>query len=81
MDKTGLTELYNIQTDGWAPMQPRTSALDSPDAASSRGDAGLNDPARQTLADVFDRLGLHMESQRVVVDVFVIDHVEEPTPD
>ncbi len=68
VDKTGLMDLYNIQTDGWAPMQPSTTA---PDTA----------PVSQTLFDVFDRLGLRMESQRVVVDMLVIDYVEAPTPD
>jgi uncharacterized protein (TIGR03435 family) len=79
LDKTGLTGLYNIQTDGWAPMRPQTPPPDGSDATPQRGDAGLNNPVRQTLSDVMNQLGLRMVSQRAVVDLFVIDHVEHPT--
>ena len=75
VDKTGLKDLYNIQTDGWMPMRQRPPG---PDGAPQGGDAGLNDPDRQTLADVFRQLGLRMESQRAVVDMFVVEHVERP---
>jgi uncharacterized protein (TIGR03435 family) len=77
VDKTSLTDLYNIQTDGWAAMRPRPP---SPDGQPPQGgDAGLADPNRQTLADVFRQLGLRMESQRAVVDMFFVEHVERPT--
>lgn len=77
LDKTGLTGLYNIQTDGWAPMRTRPP---SPDGQPPQGgDAGIDDPNRQTLADLFSQLGLRMESQRAVVDMFFVEHVEPPT--
>ena len=77
VDKTSLTDLYNIQTDGWAPMRPRPP---SPDGQPPQGgDAGLADPDRQTLADLFRQLGLRMESQRAAVDMFFVEHVERPT--
>lgn len=77
VDKTGLTDLYNIQTDGWAPMRPRPP---SPDGQPPQGaDAGVAALDRQTLADVFRQLGLRMESQRAVVDMFFVEHVERPT--
>jgi len=77
VDKTGLTDLFNIQTEGWAPTGPRPP---SPDGQPPQGgDAGLADPDRQTLADVFRQLGLTMESQRAVVDMFFVELVEQPT--
>jgi uncharacterized protein (TIGR03435 family) len=76
VDKTGLKDLYNIQTDGWVPMRQRPPA---PDGTLQGGDAGLYDPDRQTLFDVFTELGLRMESRRAVVDMFVVEHVERPS--
>jgi uncharacterized protein (TIGR03435 family) len=67
-DQTGLTGFYNIQTEGWAPMR----------GMPQNGDAGVNDSDRPTLFNVFEKLGLRMESQRAVVEMFVIDHVERP---
>jgi uncharacterized protein (TIGR03435 family) len=67
-DKTGLTGFYDIQTEGWAPMRVTPQSRD----------ASVNNPDRPTLFNVFEKLGLHMESQRAVVDMFVIDHVERP---
>jgi len=49
-----------------------------PEGTPQGGDAGLNDPDRQTLPAVFKQLGLRMESQRAVVDMFVVEHVERP---
>lgn len=75
IDQTGLTDLYNIQTEGWAPMRLRPP---NPDGTTPKGDAGINDSDRQTLADVFRQLGLAMESQRAVVDMYVVEHIEHP---
>ena len=72
-DKTGLTGFYDIQTEGWAPM---SASLDD---APQSGDATVNNSDRPTLFDVFEKLGLRMESQRAVIDMFVIDHVERPS--
>ena len=75
VDKTGLTDLYTIRTEGWLPMRQRPP---SPEGAPKGREAELNDPDRPTLAKVFEQLGLKMESQRAVVDMFVIEHVERP---
>jgi uncharacterized protein (TIGR03435 family) len=39
----------------------------------------LYDPERQTLSDVFGSLGLKMESQRFVIETYVVEHVEQPS--
>jgi uncharacterized protein (TIGR03435 family) len=77
IDKTGLTSLYNIQTEGWIPMRPRPFGPDG--KATTGGDAGIYDPDRQTLFDVFRQLGLKMESQRAVLDMYFVEHIEQPT--
>jgi uncharacterized protein (TIGR03435 family) len=73
-DKTGLTGFYDIQTEGWAPMKPV-----GPDGAPQNCDSSVNNSDRPTLFNVFEKLGLQMESQRAVVDMFVIDHMERPS--
>jgi len=73
LDKTGLTGFYDIQTEGWAPMRV------TPDGAPQSGDASVNNPDRPTLFNVFEKLGLRMESQKAVIDMYVIDHVERPS--
>jgi uncharacterized protein (TIGR03435 family) len=75
LDTTGITGFYDIQTEGWAPMRV---TLPSPDAAQHGDDASVNISDRPTLFNVFEKLGLRMESQRAVVEMFVIDHVEKP---
>jgi uncharacterized protein (TIGR03435 family) len=72
-DKTGLTGFYDVETEGWAPLRPTL------DGAPQRDDAAVNDSDRPTLFDMFEKLGLRMESQRAVIDMFVIDHVEKPS--
>jgi uncharacterized protein (TIGR03435 family) len=69
-DKTGLAGYYNVQTEGWAPMK-----LAGPKSCEGSVDSSGDRP---TLFDVFEKLGLRMESQRAVIDMFVIDHVEPP---
>jgi uncharacterized protein (TIGR03435 family) len=76
VDKTGIPGLFEVDTDGWAPLRPRPVP---PGAEPSAEDTAMADPTRPTLFMIFDRLGLKMESQRAPVEVFVIDHVEKPS--
>jgi uncharacterized protein (TIGR03435 family) len=79
-DKTGLTGFYDIQTEGWEPMSaPMSVKPAAPDGASQSGVTSVNNPDRPTLFKVFEKLGLQMKSQRAVIDMFVIDHVERPS--
>jgi uncharacterized protein (TIGR03435 family) len=70
VDKSGLKDLYEIDTDGWTPM------VGPADAGS---DEGLNDPTRPTLFMVFEKIGLKLEAQRAAVETFTIEHLERPT--
>jgi bla regulator protein blaR1 len=76
VDKTGLTGLFEVETDGWAPMRPRVRP---PGEEPTAEDKAMADPIRPTLFTIFDRLGLKMESQKAPVEVFAIDHVEKPS--
>jgi bla regulator protein blaR1 len=71
VNKTGLTGLYEIDTEGWAPMVQR-----GPDANPNEN---LGDSTRPTLAMIFDRLGLKLEQQKGPVEKYTIEHVEHPT--
>ncbi|HWE51786.1 MAG TPA: TIGR03435 family protein [Bryobacteraceae bacterium] len=73
VDKTRLTGLFNIQTPGWAPFQP--GPIPSPGAKAEDGSDLADVP---TLAELFDKLGLRMESQKDKVEIYVIEHVEKP---
>jgi bla regulator protein blaR1 len=76
IDKTGLTQLYNLQTDGWVPMRPRPPR--PPGQEPSAEDLAFADPLRSTLFQIFDRLGLKLESETGPVETFVIEHAERP---
>jgi uncharacterized protein (TIGR03435 family) len=77
IDKTGLSGLYNIQTEGWVPLRPRPPR--PPGTEPTAEDQAFADPARPTIFAVLERLGLKLESQRALVETFVIEHAERPT--
>jgi bla regulator protein blaR1 len=76
VDKTGIQGLFEVETDGRAPLRPRPVA---PGAEPPAEDIAMADPTRQTLFLIFEWLGLKIEPQRAPVDVIVIDHVEKPS--
>jgi len=77
IDKTGLQGLFNIQTEGWIPMRPRPARPAGQDPTAE--DLAFADPARPTLFQIFDRLGLKLESQKAPVEMFVIESAERPS--
>lgn len=77
IDRTGLTGLYDIDTEGWVPLRPRVRP---PGQEPTQEDLAFADPGRPTLHMIFEKLGLKMESARASVESFVIDHVEKPSP-
>ena len=78
IDRTGLTGLYDIDTDGWVPMRARPAR--PPGEEPTAEDLAFADPARPTLYMIFEKLGLKMESSRASVEMFVIEDVEKPSP-
>jgi uncharacterized protein (TIGR03435 family) len=77
VDKTGLQGLYNVQTGGWVPMRPRPPRPAGQEPTAE--DLAFADPARPTLFQIFDRLGLKLESQRAPVEMFTIESAERPS--
>jgi uncharacterized protein (TIGR03435 family) len=75
LDRTGLTDLYDIDTEGWVPMRQRPVLPGD----TSPESIAMADPTRPTLNMIFEKLGLKMESSKTPVEVFVIDHIEKPT--
>jgi uncharacterized protein (TIGR03435 family) len=79
VDKTGLSGLYNIQTVGWVPLNPRPPRPDGGTEAQRAEDQAFADPNRPTLNDVLDKLGLKLETQSAMVETLVLDYIEPPT--
>jgi uncharacterized protein (TIGR03435 family) len=83
VDRTGLTGLFAMDTEGWTPMRlppppPPGAAAPNPGAPPS-GDGDMSDPARPTLVMVLRRLGLDLKQQKGPVVVYAIEQVERPT--
>jgi bla regulator protein BlaR1 len=77
IDKTSLAGLFNIQTEGWVPMRPRPARPAGQDPSAE--DLAFADPARPTLFQIFDRLGLKLESQKAPLETFLIQSAERPS--
>jgi bla regulator protein BlaR1 len=76
IDNTGFKGLFDIDTEEWLPMRPRP---DPPAGTEpSAEDRAFADPARPTLQQVLDKVGLKLESTKGPVQVLVIDHIERP---
>jgi uncharacterized protein (TIGR03435 family) len=74
VDKTGLEGLYHIETSPWAPMDLRSS-LPRPGMKQD----GVDVADLPTIFEVFQKLGLKMESQKGAVETYVIDHIDKPS--
>jgi uncharacterized protein (TIGR03435 family) len=74
IDKTGIKGLYHIETTLWQPMDLRSSP---PPPGAKQDGADVAD--LPTIFEVFERLGLKMESQKDQVETYVIEHVEKPS--
>jgi uncharacterized protein (TIGR03435 family) len=79
VDKTGLIGLYNIQTAGWVPLRPRPARTTDPTPSQAAEDAAFADPSRPTAFDVFEKLGLKLESQKGSVETLTLVHAESPS--
>ena len=68
LDKTGIQGLYRFETKPWLAMDA------TPDPSGPRADV-------QTVFQMFETLGLRIEPQKGVADLYVIVHLERPSPD
>jgi uncharacterized protein (TIGR03435 family) len=65
LDKTGIQGLYRFETGPYLRMDAMAARSDDPDAI--------------TVFEMFGQLGLRMEPQKGVVEVYVVDHIERPS--
>jgi uncharacterized protein (TIGR03435 family) len=65
LDKTGIQGLYRFETGPFLRMDAMAARSDVPDAP--------------TVLEVFGQLGLRLEPQKGVVEVYVVDHIEKPS--
>jgi uncharacterized protein (TIGR03435 family) len=74
IDKTGLTGMFEVHLRWTADLATQGSPVDSnpPSVTDSTG------PSIFTALQ--EQLGLKLESGKGPVDILVIDHVEEPSP-
>ena len=76
IDETGLPGFYNFGLR-WTPFQ----SVFSPAAASNRASSIDAAPAAPSLLTALDeQLGLKLVPRRAPVEVLIIDHVEQPSP-
>jgi uncharacterized protein (TIGR03435 family) len=77
VDRTGLSGLYNIQTNGWT-VEVGPVPLNATEVQKAEF-AEFADPSRPTLPSVFGGLGLRLEAQTAPVEIIEIRHVERPS--
>jgi uncharacterized protein (TIGR03435 family) len=81
VDKTALSGNYDF-TLQWMPdeSQPQSPGASEGDAARVSASAVAPDVSASLFTAIQEQLGLKLEAQRGPIDVLVIDHVEEPSP-
>jgi uncharacterized protein (TIGR03435 family) len=72
VDQTGLTGTFDFWLE-WSPQTVQTNGVPVPGVQSDPMGPSLQEAVR-------DQLGLKQEPQKVPVDVLVIDHIEQPSP-
>jgi uncharacterized protein (TIGR03435 family) len=74
-DRTGLTGEFDLHIE-FVPAFVQNPNPDAPAISNPEASSGAN-----LLTALQEQLGLKLESTKGPVDVLVIDHVEQPTPD
>ncbi|HTA43821.1 MAG TPA: TIGR03435 family protein [Bryobacteraceae bacterium] len=74
VDQTGLKGLYHIETTGWQEIAPGP-----PPSPGAKAEDGTDASDVPTIFEIFNRLGLKLESKKASVDMFRIEHVDRPS--
>jgi bla regulator protein blaR1 len=89
VDKTGLTGKYDYTLNfapemGGGPMAGMPPASPPPSAGAQPSGADTDASAPQSAPSIFtavrEQLGLKLQAKKEPVDVIVIDHIEQPSP-
>jgi uncharacterized protein (TIGR03435 family) len=77
IDRTGLKDLYNIQTSGWRPLRP----MQIPDNGQppTGEQLAFADPSTPTVFDIFEELGLKLELQKAPIETIHLISVQRPS--
>ena len=73
IDRTGLTGAYQVDLK-WTPEQ-------LPQSPAPPGAPPVDPNGPSLFTALQEQMGLKLDSTRAPVDVVVVDHVEQPTPD
>jgi uncharacterized protein (TIGR03435 family) len=80
LDKTGLTGNYDVRLK-WSPDETQPPSGPDNNPTSTARAAPPPDSSRPSIFTALqEQLGLKLESQKGPVDVLVIEHIEEPSP-
>lgn len=79
LDKTGLKGLFNIQTGGWRPDDVIPIPQNPNGQPPSAEQQAFADPSTPTLFDIFEQLGLKLETQRAQVETLTLVSIQRPT--
>jgi len=70
VDRTGLSGLYNVHTEGWQPMR-----LPPP---PPNGDEHVDFSSLPTISTVLGKLGLELHREEAVLPVYTVERMERP---
>ena len=70
MDRTNLTRLFTMHTEGWLPMQ-----LPPP----PNGNGAVNFAGLPTIFTVLGKLGLELHRKEEILPVYSVEPVERPS--
>ncbi len=80
IDATGLTGVYDF-TLSWTPDNIRAAQLSAASAGQGPVSASVGDTSKPSIFTALqEQLGLKLESRKAPVQVLVIEHVEQPSP-
>jgi len=74
VDRTGIEGRYDIDLPPWNPGLPLRDQSADPDPEPQP------DPGAPSISTVLQPLGLRLEPIRGPLEIYVVDHVERPTP-
>lgn len=80
IDATGLAGVYDF-TLSWTPENIHAAQLSAASSGQELANASTADASKPSLFTALqEQLGLKLESRKAPVEVLVIDHVEQPSP-